>query len=234
VPPVRAGAGDARDHAVVKKNFQGPFTAPDGAREVILVRHGSVDPPTPDGLIDGRSDPPLNEAGCRQAAAVAQRLASERVAALFVTPLRRTSETAAAMRDDHAVEPVVLPQLTEIYLGEWEGHGVADRGARADPEFVRVMAEERWDLIPGCEPLDDFAARVREGLDLVARGAGDGSVAIAVTHAGVIAEICRQITGSTAMAFIHGANGSLTRVVLMPDGRWLLLSFGDIAHLGNG
>jgi probable phosphoglycerate mutase len=216
----------------VKHDFQRPFTAPEGAREIILVRHGSVDAPAPDGLIGGRSDPALNDAGREQARAVTRRLAGEPVAALFVSPLRRTGETAAALRDDRRLEPIVLPQLTEIYLGEWEGHGIADRGARADTEFLRVMGEQRWDLIPGSEPLDEFAARVRDGLDRVARGAGDGTVAVAVTHSGVIAEICRQITGSTPMAFMQCANGSLTRVVRMPDGRWLLLGFNETTHLG--
>jgi probable phosphoglycerate mutase len=216
----------------VKHDFQRPFTAPAGAVEIILVRHGSVDAPAPDGLIGGRSDPPLNEAGRAQAQAVARRLHDEPVAALFVTPLRRTGETASWLRHNHELEPVVLPQLTEIYLGEWEGYGIADRGARADPEFVRVMGEQRWDLIPGSEPLDWFAARVRDGLNLVSRGAGDGTVAVAVTHSAVIAEICRQITGSTPMAFIQCANGSLTRVVRMPDGRWLLLGFNETSHLG--
>jgi 2,3-bisphosphoglycerate-dependent phosphoglycerate mutase len=216
----------------VRVDFQRPFSLPDGANEVLLVRHGACDVPAPDGLIGGRSDPPLNARGHRQAVALAQRLVRERVAAVFTTPLRRTAETATPVIEHHNVDPVTLPQLGEIFLGEWEGHGIHERGRNADPEFLRVMREQRWDLIPGAEPADTFSGRVREGIRIVADAAGeDGAVAVAVTHAAVIAEVCRQITGSEPFAFLLSANGSVTRLARMPDWRWALMSFNETEHL---
>lgn len=215
----------------MKINFQGPFVAPDGASTVLVVRHGAVDPPGPDGLIGGRSDPGLNARGREQAAALGTRLAREPIAALFTTQLRRTGETAAVILPDHEVAPVELPALGEVYLGEWEGHGIHERGARADPAFVRVMREQRWDLIPGAEDRDAFGARVRAGIAQVADAGLDGGVAVTVTHGAVIAEICRQVTGSEPFAFLTSANASITRLVRMPDGRWVLLSFNEIEHL---
>ncbi|HEX6228549.1 MAG TPA: histidine phosphatase family protein [Solirubrobacterales bacterium] len=214
----------------MKIDFQRALTAPPGAREVILVRHGACDPPPPGGLIGGRSDPPLNARGRAEAEAAARRLARESVAALFTTPLRRTAETALAIVEHHPVEPVVLEDLGEIYLGEWEGHGIHDRGSRGDPELLRVMEQQRWDLIPGSESSDAFAARVRRGVETVADAADDGSVAVAVTHSAVIAEFLSQITGSQPFAFLHNTNGSLTRVMRMPEGRWVLISFNDREH----
>ena len=215
----------------MKVDFQRPFTAPDGAHEVLLVRHGAVDAPAPDGLSGGRSDPPLNDRGREQAAALGERLAGEPVCALFTTPLRRTAETAAPILERHALDPVVLPQLGEVFLGEWEGHGIHDRGARADPEFVHMISQQRWDLIPGAEPADAFAARVRDGIAAVADAAMTGAIAVAVTHSAVIAEICRQATGSEPFAFLTSTNGSITRLVRMPDRRWVLLSFNETEHL---
>ncbi|HEY1277723.1 MAG TPA: histidine phosphatase family protein [Thermoleophilaceae bacterium] len=215
----------------MKVDFQRPFAVPEGASEVLLARHGACDAPAPGGLIGGRSDPPLNARGREEVAALAGRLARERVGALFTTPLRRTAETADHVLERHDVEPVVLPQLGEIFLGEWEGHGIHDRGRRADPEFLRVMRDQRWDLIPGAEPADAFSERVREGIEIVADAAGGGAVAVAVTHAAVIAEICRQVTGSRPFAFLLSANGSITRLVRMPDRRWALMSFNETEHL---
>lgn len=215
----------------MKINFQGPFVAPDGASTVLVVRHGAVDPPAPDGLIGGRSDPGLNARGREQAAALRARLAQEPIVALFTTQLCRTGETAAVILADHALEPIELPALAEVYLGEWEGHGIHERGARADAEFVRVMAEQRWDLIPGAEDGEAFAARVRAGLTQVADAGVEGGVAVTVTHGAVIAEICRQVTGSEPFAFLTSANASITRLVRMPDGRWVLLSFNETEHL---
>jgi probable phosphoglycerate mutase len=217
----------------VKVDFQRALTAPEGAQEVLLVRHGACDPPAPDGLIGGRSDPSLNERGRGEAAAAAERLAGERVGAVFTTPLRRTAETAAPIVERHGLEAVVLPELVEVYLGEWEGHGIHDRGSRGDPELTRVLSEQRWDLIPGAEPGDVFAERVRAGIERVADAAPDGAVSVAVTHSAVIAEFCRQITGSEPFAFLHNTNGSLTRLFRMPDRRWVLISFNETTHLRN-
>jgi probable phosphoglycerate mutase len=219
------------DDALVKIDFQRPFTAPEGAHEVLVIRHGAVDAPGPDGLIGGRSDPGLNARGREQAAALGARLGDEPVCAVFTTPLRRTGETASAVLERHRVEPVELPTLGEVFLGEWEGHGIHDRGSRSDPELLRVMNEQRWDLIPGAEEGQAFAERVRTGLETVADAATAGAIAVAITHAAVIAEICRQVTGSEPFAFLRSTNGSITRLVRMPDRRWLLLSFNETEHL---
>ena len=133
----------------VKIDFQRAMVAPPGAREVILVRHGACDPPPPDGLIAGRSDPALNARGRVEAAAVGERLAREAVAAVFISHLRRTEETAAAILERHPLEPAVAEDIGEIYLGEWEGHGIHSRGERGDPELAPVCSGERWDLVPG-------------------------------------------------------------------------------------
>jgi 2,3-bisphosphoglycerate-dependent phosphoglycerate mutase len=222
------------NHAAVKIDFQRPFTPPSGAHNVLVTRHGAVDPPAPGGLIGGRSDPALNPRGRNQAVALRDRLAGEPICALFTTPLRRTGETASSILERHPVEPVMLPALGELFLGEWEGHGIHDRGSKSDPEFLRVMNEQRWDLIPGAEAQQAFAARVRDGMEAVADAATAGAVAVAVTHGAVIAEICRQATGSEPFAFLMSTNGSITRLVRMPDRRWLLLSFNETDHLRRG
>jgi probable phosphoglycerate mutase len=59
-------------------------------------------------------------------------------------------------------------------------------------------------------------------------------VAAAFVHGGVIAELCRQATGSRPFAFLHADNASITRLVALADGRRLLRSFNDTAHLTEG
>ncbi|HEY2053792.1 MAG TPA: histidine phosphatase family protein [Solirubrobacterales bacterium] len=215
----------------MKIDFQRALTAPPGAREVVLVRHGACDPPAPDGLIDGRSDPGLNARGRGEAAAAGERLGREDIAAIFVSHMRRATETAAPLVAARRLTPVVSDDVGEIYLGEWEGHGIADRGRRGDPELARVFAEQRWDLVPGAEDIDAFGLRVRRGVEAAADAGGDGTVVAVVTHSAVIAEFLRQITGAQAFAFLHNANGSISRAIRMPDGRWILSAFNDTEHL---
>jgi probable phosphoglycerate mutase len=201
---------------------------------VVLIRHGAsaaavAGRPFP--LVLGRGDPPLSEHGARQAEAVAERLAGEPLAALFVTPLQRTAQTAAPLARRTGLEPTPLEELCEVCLGEWEGGEFRIRMANGDPLAMKLAAEERWDLIPGAESGDELAARVRAGIEAVVERTGPGGVAAAVVHGGVIGEVCRQATGSRPFAFIHSDNGSITRLVVLGDGRWLLRSFNDTAHL---
>jgi len=222
------------DHARVRVDFQQPFSTPDGAQEVVLVRHGAVVSPTPvePGRPLGRqNDPPLDERGRHQAAALAVRLEEEPIARVFVTPLRRTIETAQPLLDLKGFEPEVLENLREVELGDWEHGELSRRAAAGDPEFQRVMREQRWELIPNAEPAAEFAERVERGMAEAAAAARPGSVAVVFTHSAVIAEACRLVTGSQPFAFLTVSNASLTRLVRMPEDRWVLVAFNETAHL---
>jgi probable phosphoglycerate mutase len=215
------------------RDFQRPFVLPAGATEVVLIRHGSaVQPGSSESgdLIDGKHDPPLTELGRRQALALADRLGSTRAAALFVTPLRRTHETAQPLAERLGVEPVVLPELREVYLGDWDGHFNQHLSSK-DSVTRSVFAAERWDVIPNAERMEDFSARVSCGMDLLVEAAGPDATTLAVVHGGVIAEACRQVTGSRAFAFLNADNASLTRLMRLRSGRWSLIGFNDTAHL---
>ena len=211
------------------------FAPPPGATEIVLIRHGASAAAVPDepfDLLDGHADPPLAPEGEEQARAVAERLAAEEsFSRLFVTPLQRTHQTAAPLAELTGLEPEVMPQLREVLLGDWEGGELRIRAANADPLFFRILEEERWDVIPNAEPADEFAARVRAGLERIVAETGPDASAAAVLHGGVIGEICRQATQSRPFAFTHSDNCSVSRLVVLPGGRQLLRAFNDTSHL---
>ncbi len=213
---------------------QKPFELPAGATEIVLVRHGASAlalPGAPFPLVDGRGDPDLSEAGHEQARAVAERLGHEDIERLFVTPLRRTHQTAAPLAEATGLEPSVVEDLAEVRLGDWEGGEYRLRVAAGDPIIRRVFEEERWDVIPGAESSESLGARVRAGMLQVAEATGPDRVAVAVVHGGVVGEACRQATGSRPFAFVHSDNASISRIVVRPSGKWQLRSFNDISHL---
>jgi 2,3-bisphosphoglycerate-dependent phosphoglycerate mutase len=200
------------------------------------VRHGSsaaAVPGEPFEMLEGHADPPLAPEGERQAQALAERLADRPPAALFVSTLRRTSQTAAPLAERIGIEPVVIPDLREVNLGEWEGGELRIRAAHGDPLIGEMMAAERWDVIPGAEPMDDFAERVSGALDAVVAAAEPGTTVAAFAHGGVIGELCRQATNSRPFAFVFSDNASITRLVVFADGRRMLRGFNDTAHLAG-
>ena len=216
-------------------NYQAPFMLPSGATEIALVRHGASaahEPEATFGLVDGHSDPPLAARGHEQSLRLADRLRLEPIAALFITPLTRTAETAAPLVRHTGLKPVVVPELREIHLGLWEANGGLQRH---DPDRAalraRVLEEQDWGLIPGAERNPEFGVRVKAGLDKVAAATGPDRLGVAIVHGGVIAQACHAITGSRPFAFIATQNCSITRLIRLSSGRWILQVYNDTAHL---
>jgi probable phosphoglycerate mutase len=220
--------------AVPERYHQRAFELPPGATEIILVRHGASAAAVkgePFPLVDGHGDPPLAPEGELQADAVAERLAGEGLSGLFVTTLQRTHRSAAPLAERTGLAPAVVPELREVRLGEWEGGEFRIRMAEGDPVALQAVAEERWEVIPGAETMASLAQRVRDGIEAIVAAAGPDVRVAAIVHGGVIGEVCRQATDSRAFAFVHSDNGSLTRLIVLPGGAWLLRSFNDTAHL---
>ena len=213
---------------------QEDYSRPADAIEIILVRHGASEAAVAGQdfeLLEGQADPALAPAGERQAEAVARHLAGEPLVGLFVTPLRRTAQTAAPLAAATGLRPVVVPELREVHLGELDGGAFRIAVANGDPRVDEVFAKQRWDVIPGAETMEAFEQRTRAGIDRILDGLQPGMTVAAVLHGGVIGELCRQASGSRPFAFVHADNGSLTRLVVLADGRRWLRSFNEAAHL---
>jgi 2,3-bisphosphoglycerate-dependent phosphoglycerate mutase len=215
---------------------QRDYSRPAEAIEIVLVRHGASAAAVaeqPFELLEGQADPPLAPEGELQARAVAARLAQEPLAALFVTPLRRTAQTAAPLAALSGLEPTVVPELREVHLGELDGGAFRIAVHDRDPRIGEVFAQERWDVIAGAERMEDFAARTRVGIERIVAGLSPGATVAAIVHGGVIGELCRQASGSRPFAFVHADNGSITRLVVFPGGRWSVRSFNEGGHLAG-
>jgi probable phosphoglycerate mutase len=211
------------------------FTPPPGATEVLLIRHGESQPAVEGrsfDLVDGHGDPALSSEGREQAARVCARLAGEGVDAIYVSKLRRTAETAAALAAALDLRMVVDPDLHEVFLGDWEGGMFRQRIAEADPIAVRMITEERWDVIPNAEPADHFATRVRRAIARIAAAHPDQRVA-AFAHGGTIGQILAQATGSRPFSLGGSDNASISHLVVAGD-RWVLRRFNDTTHLDGG
>ena len=122
-----------------------------------IVRHGETDYNRKQ-LIQGMTDIPLNEAGREQARQARMALDEKGITFdhFFSSPLCRAVETAKMLFGKEE-EPVIVPELTEMNFGIWEGHSyvngpleilvlnkkpaeyVAPEGGESFPEmFVRL------------------------------------------------------------------------------------------------
>ena len=88
--------------------------------ELLLVRHGETDW-NAEGKLQGHTDRPLNDYGRRQAQALAERIAGERIDAVYASDLSRARETAEILAEKFDLTVVVDPDLREKNWGNWEG-----------------------------------------------------------------------------------------------------------------
>jgi probable phosphoglycerate mutase len=205
-----------------------------GSADILLIRHGQSEPyvpGTPFPLVEGHADPGLTPGGQEQARRLADRLATARIDAIYVSTLRRTAQTAAPLAARLGLAPQVEPGLREVHLGDWEGGEYRQRVADRDPVVRQVFEQERWDVIPGAEAAASLAARVRTAIDRLAAGHAGHRVAI-FTHGGVIGQALALASGSRPFAFLSADNGSISRLVVIEQ-RWIVRGFNDTAHL-NG
>jgi probable phosphoglycerate mutase len=216
-----------------KEYRQAQFARPAGACDVLLIRHGES-APVREGesfpMVDGHGDPQLDPVGLEQAERVGARLAGEAIAAIYVTNLQRTAQTAAPLAAALGLEPAVEADLREVHLGEWEGGSFRRHTAEGHPAAVRMWAEQRWDVIPGAEPADAFAARVAAGLGRIAAAHPDQAVAV-FSHGGVISQILAAATGARPFSFLSD-NASISHLVVTPEYS-VLRRYNDTTHLSS-
>jgi len=199
---------------------------------MLVIRHGESLPASersPADLTDGHSDPDLDPVGHEQAELLADRLAHEDFAAVYVTTLRRTAQTIAPLADRLGLTPIVEPDLREVYLGEWEGAAFRKHTSEMHPVAVQMATEQRWDVIPGAETTDSFQTRIRRGISRIAGAHPNQRVAV-VVHGGVIGMIMAAATGAQNFAFVGADNASISEIVVVGE-RWIVRRFNDTAHL---
>jgi probable phosphoglycerate mutase len=188
---------------------------------LIVVRHGQT-AANARGLLLGRADPALDDAGRAQAQAVATTLSplSDEVR-IVTSPLRRTRETAAIIAGEMAVE--IDERWIELDYGAFEGKPVADvpeatwRKWRRDPDFAPE----------GGETLRALGARVAEACDELLSHAIDRDIVV-VTHVSPVkaAAMWALGVGDDVTWRTYVAPGSITRIASRRFGP-VLASFNE-------
>jgi 2,3-bisphosphoglycerate-dependent phosphoglycerate mutase len=208
------------------------YARPAEATEFLLVRHGASEPfvegqPFP--LYDGHADPALDELGRVQAGQLVPRLMREHIYSVYVTTLRRTTETITPFLKASGREAEVIADLREVFLGEWEGGLLRSHFAAGHPAAKRMLDEGEWGHVPGAETTAQLRDRcVRSILALHARHPGQRIVC--VVHGGVIGALCSWATGSPQSYHWGAENASVHSLVVHGDNVRLHL-FNDTSHL---
>lgn len=163
---------------------------------VFLVRHGRT-ALNADGRLRGHLDPPLDEVGEQQAAAVAAVLAQWRMAKIPSSPLLRALQTAQAIASRAEMSAIGVDELLDRDYGPWAGRLESEVAAR----FGGV------DHAPDVEPLEQVATRSARLLEAQRAALQHGNVVL-VAHDAV------------NKALLSRLDPSLTGRLEQPTGCW--------------
>jgi broad specificity phosphatase PhoE len=156
-------------------------------KKVYLIRHALPDFPDGKRMCIGTTDIPLGEKGRIQAAEMAKKLAA--VTAVFSSPLSRAVQTAQAI----GLCVTILPDLREMYAGEWDGL-TFEQIRKRYPALYAARATDLTIPLPGAERHEDGVVRFSAAMKTAAqRASGDFAV---VAHGGIIGQFLQSISGS--------------------------------------
>ena len=195
----------------------------------LLVRHGET-AWNAEGRVQGQIDTPMSERGIKQAEALGERLAGQKIDAAYASDLSRAWETARLALKGHKLEPHPAPLLRERSWGEWEGMTFAE---------VRTQFHEQYEAVrrsvevspPGGESVSDLMSRTADFAQSINGIYARDDTVLAVGHGGCLNALLMtllELPPSAARRFSL-ASASLTMIEPLPWGRAMRL-FGDISH----
>jgi broad specificity phosphatase PhoE len=190
--------------------------------QLVFVRHGQTEA-NRNGVLLGRLDPPLNDAGREQAGVVAARVAALAPSRVFTSPLVRAMQTAEIVAVACGLDVSVDDRLIEVDYGEYDGVSLAE----LPEELVWKWRNDADFAPPGGESLASVGKRMGEYTSEVLDSLVAGPV-VAVSH---VSPIKAAVLWALGLPDLYAwrlrlDNASITRLAPGPDGP-VLLSFNE-------
>jgi len=202
----------------------------DSLTKLLLVRHGITEFNSARRFA-GYSDVELSATGHRQVERLRDRLADDKIDAVYSSDLRRALVTAEVVSSGHKLDIVTCPELREVNYGNAEGL-TFDEISRLYPEVAESVVNFSPRLeFPGGESLEEFANRTSRFLDKL-KGHEPAQTILVVSHGGPLRVLVFGLLGIDMGHWrqFRFENASLSIVETHSRGAVLSL-LNDTAHL---
>ena len=196
-----------------------------------LIRHGETGW-NKAGRYQGRTNIDLNAEGREQARLLGERFRFLPLDALYVSPLNRAVETANEVARTTGITPVTDEHFIEINFGEWEGHTIEELSEKFGSAYTDFFKDPFDHPVPGEGSFQNAMDRAIEGFNILAKRHQGQNVAI-ISHGGLLRVMLVGLLemGDAFYRKTWMTNTSVTMLDVMPDGRKLLMTLNDKAHL---
>jgi probable phosphoglycerate mutase len=198
---------------------------------IFLIRHGATTLSAEDRFA-GATDVPLSDEGRDQVRRLAARLSSEKVAAVYASPLGRTVETASLLAEPHRLEVVTREGLREISHGHWEQLTRREVDERFPNESAAWEADPYTYAPPGGESGLAVTARALPALLEIVR-AHPASQVIVASHKATIRLLLSSLLGFDPRRYRDNLdqNPAALNIIDFKDSvRARLTLFNDTSH----
>ncbi len=204
---------------------------PMSCTRIFLVRHGAT-VLTAEDRFAGATDVPLSEEGREQAHGLAQRLAEDKLAAVYASPMSRTMETASIVVKAHGLQVQAREALKEISHGRWEQHTRMEV-ARKFPEELENWDRDPYTFAPigGESGLQVTARALPELIDIVRSHAGEN--VLVVSHKATIRLLLSSLLGFDPRRYrdnLDQSPAALNVIDFKDPTRARLMLFNDTSH----
>ena len=199
--------------------------------ELYITRHGET-MWNLEKRFQGWGNSELTERGRKMAEDLSKVLDENNIDMVFTSPLKRAMETTKIAVGSRNIPVVVLEDLKEMNLGEWEGISL-DELKRDEPERVyRYWNEPDLYISEKGESFNEFIKRIRRAYEAIINTKGFEK-ALVVTHGMTVKALMHVITGEDFKKFLKEPvmkQTSITRVEINKDGN-KIISVGDTSHM---
>lgn len=198
---------------------------------IIFIRHGETDWNVTL-QYQGQGNVPLNRRGQQQARLTGERLKAYKACALYSSDIVRARNTAEIISPIVGLEPIMMPELREIDVGQWEGL-TPEELYRRFPEHMREYDRDPARTVRrGGESYAQLQERALKAMQSMYDAHMGEETVLAVTHGGTIRAILCHVIGLDLNNFgrMWLDNGSLSEIRHGMHG-WRLVRLNDTAHL---
>jgi probable phosphomutase (TIGR03848 family) len=196
---------------------------------ILLVRHGTNEMMAQGKLAGTAPGVHLNDRGRIEAQAMAERLATEPIKALYSSPLERAQETGQFLADKLHMPMTIVYGIRETGIGEWTLQPIEEL-AKLDL-WKQVQATPSTFRFPGGEAFFEIQTRFVAAVETL-RAAHPGEMIALFSHSDPI---------KLAVAFYLGLSldlfqrltinpASITEIAFTPGGA-RLIHYNDCAHI---
>ncbi len=198
--------------------------------ELLLIRHAL---PVRRELDEGRADPELADDGLAQAAHLARYLETERIDAVYASPMRRAHQTAEPLAASQGVDVVLEEGVAEYDRDASWYVPVEELKAANDPRW-QEMLDGTWHASLDVDPFQ-FRDTVSGAIEAIIAANPSRKVAV-VCHGGVInAYLSRILDLGDPTGFFYPNYTSIHRVMAARSGERSILTLNETSHLrGTG